>query len=73
MFSVTQKLLITFSSLFQTAEGMFANKTKCIIVNLIADIVFINVLTAWLFSRAKDIPTITSFKGPVVKFLALKV
>lgn len=49
IFSVILKLLITFSS-FQTAEGMFANKIKRIIVNLIAHIVFINMLANWLFS-----------------------
>lgn len=48
MFSVIQKLLILFSSLFETGEGMFANKTKCIIANLIAHIVFI-VFANWLY------------------------
>lgn len=50
IFSVILRLLITFSSLLQTAEGMFANKMKCIIANLIAHIVFINILANWLFS-----------------------
>jgi len=50
IFSVILKLLIAFSSLFQTAEGMFANKIECMIANLIAHIVFINMLANWLFS-----------------------
>lgn len=49
MFSVIQKLVILFSSLFQTREGLFANKIKCIIANLIAHIVFI-VFANWLYS-----------------------
>lgn len=73
MFSVIQKRLIIFSSLFQAGEGMFASKTKCIIANLIAHIVFINVFANWLYSWAKHIPTATGFKAPVVRFLALIV